>query len=440
MPAQNSGDGEPSSKKMRRIHARAVSLLDLSGQHLTDEDVMALVESFTVVPHTVVLRDNGLGNEAAKVLANKIVRGGHVLDVGVNHIGQEGAEALAKALAAKEAKLRTLRIDSNHVGEAAVVFAEALKSAGCPIEHLDLGDNNVGDIGASAVASALQTNSRLRTLGLSCNGVQFGGARAIAEALKDNSTLVALHLNSNDHIGDEGVKLLASVLKKNAALAVVNLSHVKMTAEGLAALAEALKQNRSLTVLHMMDNQLDEEAANHLAKSLLVNKTLSHVSGVTSKALTELLKRNAERQEALTTLAREGNVEAMRVMVEEGVGREVSQLSGLTVYHVCLDLGRSDMLDLLLRGRREVGQGFFDTNGLARGREAANVEIRYFVEERMIAFFCCWGRKSECEYLAAVPRVIMRLIARFAFESWSVLYACNDAIICSPLVASGRYT
>jgi hypothetical protein len=56
----------------------------------------------------VLLRNNRLSDESAKVLARTFVA--H-LDVGLNIIGEEGAHALAAASCGENAKFRVLRID-----------------------------------------------------------------------------------------------------------------------------------------------------------------------------------------------------------------------------------------------------------------------------------------------------------------------------------------
>jgi hypothetical protein len=91
-----------------------------------------------VVPPMVLLRNNRLSDESAKVLARTFVA--H-LDVGLNIIGEEGAHALAAASCGENAKFRVLRIDSNFVDYASFSFADALATKQCGLEHLDLADN-----------------------------------------------------------------------------------------------------------------------------------------------------------------------------------------------------------------------------------------------------------------------------------------------------------
>ncbi len=423
-------DSEPrhelASKKVRRsegdddkvakeIETRTV---DFSSQNMSDAEATTVIEGFLTVPRTLIMRNNKLDGNAAKALARAVVDEGRILDVGLNNIGEEGADALAQALGSATAKLKKLRIDSNFVGDAAISFAEALATRGCPIEFLDLADNDLNEADVVAIANALKRNSTIRVLDLACNNVGNAAICALADMLKVNTTLIALRLNSNDQIGTEGAKAIASALQTNESLATVDLSQADITGEGAAYLAEALKGNRSISSMLLNDTNLCPAALSCFRDCLLVNKTLSHLPG--TAGLDEMLQSNLKRQELLADFAGNGDLGGMRQLIAGGVGREVLPERGLTVYHVCIDNERSDMLSLLLAGRVRLGQGFVDLTGLQRGRKAACVEIRRFVEVRMIAFYFAWNRKCSC--LALIPRDIMNLVVRKAFESWSLPY------------------
>jgi hypothetical protein len=88
-----------------------------------------------------------------------------------------------------------------------------------------------------------------------------------------------------------------------------------------------------------------------------------------------------------------------------------------------MDNKRSDMLDMVLVGTFGVGEGFFDTVVLLKGRGPACVEMRHFVQVRMVAFHCAWERGAAGSgSLALLPREVMNMISRVAFESWSLPY------------------
>ncbi|KAG0007408.1 hypothetical protein BGZ82_005419, partial [Podila clonocystis] len=65
------------------------------------------------------------------------------------------------------------------------------------LSTLNLSVNSIGDNGAQALSEALKTNSTLTTLNLSGNSIGNNGAQALSEALKTNPTLTTLNLRSN---------------------------------------------------------------------------------------------------------------------------------------------------------------------------------------------------------------------------------------------------
>merc|ERR1712007_314830 len=95
------------------------------------------------------------------------------LDLRINKIGDEGAEALAEMLKVNE-----------------------------KVQVLDLRINKIGDEGAEALADDLAVNKTLESLYLTSNGIGDKDAEALADALATNKTLRYLYLQENE-IGDK---------------------------------------------------------------------------------------------------------------------------------------------------------------------------------------------------------------------------------------------
>ena len=92
------------------------------------------------------------------------------IDLGSNHIGDEGANALAEALAVV---LTNIDLGSNHIGdEGAKGLAEALK-VNTSLTHINLHKNNIGEEGAKGLAEALQINNLLTDTNLRGNGIDW---------------------------------------------------------------------------------------------------------------------------------------------------------------------------------------------------------------------------------------------------------------------------
>ena len=144
----------------------------------------------------------------------------------------------------------------------------------CTIKELTLREAGCGNEGAKAVASILKENSTIEVVDLSENyiiGVE--GAKVIAEALKQNASLQKLYLSSNS-IGAEGAKAIAEALKENRSLQKLNLQCINIGDQGAKAIAEALKENPSLRELYIGWNNIGDQGAKAIAEALKENSSL----------------------------------------------------------------------------------------------------------------------------------------------------------------------
>ena len=86
------------------------------------------------------------------------------------------------------------------------------------------------DKGAIEIASALKQNNTLTLLNLNNNNISNEGAKAIAKALKKNTTLYELDLRYNN-IEDTGAIEIANALKINTTVKIDILKNVKISAK-----------------------------------------------------------------------------------------------------------------------------------------------------------------------------------------------------------------
>jgi hypothetical protein len=139
----------------------------------------------------------------------------------------------------------TLLLYNNHIGdEGAIAIAEALK-VNALLTSVDLRNNCIGDDGAKAIAEALKVTAVVTILNLSSNKIGDEGAIAIAEALKVTAVLNELGLGNNN-IGDEGAKAIAEALKVNAVVTTLELYRNNMGDAGKQAVRDAVKDRRRL--------------------------------------------------------------------------------------------------------------------------------------------------------------------------------------------------
>merc|ERR1712039_143731 len=104
-------------------------------------------------------------------------------------------------------------------------------------------------------------------------GIDDEDCKVIAcSVIKDNSVVTSLNLGRNSNIGDEGVKVLASVLKMSAVVTSLDLSSTSIGDVGAAALGDALKGSSGLQVLTLSMNKISDAGAAAIADGLKVNR------------------------------------------------------------------------------------------------------------------------------------------------------------------------
>ncbi|ORZ28511.1 hypothetical protein BCR41DRAFT_367142 [Lobosporangium transversale] len=131
-------------------------------------------------------------------------------------------------------------------------------------------------VGASELlelASSLKTNTALAILDLKNNSLGNEGTVVLSEALKANTTLTTLGLWCNS-IGKEGALALSEVLETNKTLTTLNLQYNKIGDEGTLALSEVLKINTTLTILDLKGNSIGKKGALVLSEALKVSTSL----------------------------------------------------------------------------------------------------------------------------------------------------------------------
>ena len=261
---------------LRATAACALQRLDLSYNHLGDEGAAALADAFACSGGShgglsLLLGFSKLTPAAAQRLAAALRRpcgGGRLalgaLDLRNNTLQAAGAAALARSLAVSPDDGATLAV-----------------------ARLSLMNNHVGIEGARAVAAALSRapgstcNPFLRELDLSSNCLGAGGVAALAPLLENEGDgALGLHslLLHRNNAGDEGTAALCVPLAKNTHLRQLRLSNNHVHSAGAMALAEALKCNAGLLRVDLTRNHFttqDEHAlraacAQHAARELLL--------------------------------------------------------------------------------------------------------------------------------------------------------------------------
>lgn len=151
--------------------------LDLSCQKLMQKDIPAICELLNKYPSARSLNLSG------------------------NKLGDEGAKALAKALASDVVTIQSLNVANNNITDEGV---KAL--ANTTLQSLDVSFNEISDEGFKAFS----TNTTIRTLSATWNEISDEGAKAVLNA---NTTLQSLNLAGND-LSNAVIKAISNELIK----------------------------------------------------------------------------------------------------------------------------------------------------------------------------------------------------------------------------------
>jgi membrane protease subunit (stomatin/prohibitin family) len=249
-------------KILESPYANFVTKLDLKNLHIRDSIKNFVKQLKDTHVTTLNLTDNHLGNEGAIALAETIKYSNvTVLNLRNTKIGNEGAEALANALKEEGNKITQLGLmDNNLKDEGAKTIAKAIKRSN--VTELYLQYNSITMEGALALADELK-DSKVTGLYLMKNSIGDEGAKAIAKAIKNGWEPTVLDLASNN-IGDEGAKAIAKAIK-GSSITTLNLAGNRIGNEGAKVLVEAIKGSK-VTTLFLSSNNIENEVAETLVE------------------------------------------------------------------------------------------------------------------------------------------------------------------------------
>nr|XP_061796624.1 NACHT, LRR and PYD domains-containing protein 3-like [Nerophis lumbriciformis] len=254
-----------------------------------------------------VLRDCNLYKDSCHLLASVLSSPSNLrhLNLGLNHLSDEGVEILSKGLASPHCNLEVLKLDCCWItSKGCVSLAEALKVTPSHLQELDLTRNNVSDEGVEILSKGLAS------------------PHCILQILNH---LQELDLSWNDLL-DEGVKILSKGLASpHCILKVLNLTKCSITQRGCISLAEALKVTSShLQELDLSWNNPSDEGIEILSKGLasphcilkILNLSLCEIADKGGISLAKALKLNPSHLQELNLGANRIEKEGKRVLLE----------------------------------------------------------------------------------------------------------------------------
>jgi len=210
------------------------------------------------------------------------------LDLSYNHIGNEGASALAQVIHMNNT-LKSFDIRGNVAitGHVARELANSILDSnilqtfgGIPVKDLKENKTNEGtkkislrgkrctDSEVMVLGSLLEKNTTLKELDLRNNKFGSDGAKYLGRGLEYNSSLTLLDVSTNDKIGLTGILHIMEGLKVNSTLTSLILQENKLGDKGAQIVGDLLKMNTTLTFLDLYSNGIKEKGAIAITKAL----------------------------------------------------------------------------------------------------------------------------------------------------------------------------
>ncbi|CAI9612056.1 unnamed protein product [Staurois parvus] len=186
-----------------------------------------------------------------------------------NHLTDSSCPHLASGIRNNQT-LRTLNLSKNNLeGPHFTDLMAALTTS--RIEELQLPYNRLTDSSCPQLASGIRNNQTLRTLNMCGNNLEGPHFRDLMAALT-TSRIEELQLD-NTHLTDSSCPHLASGIRNNQTLRILDLSWNNLKGPHFSDLMAALTTSR-IEKLQLYSNYLADSSCFHLASGIRNNQTL----------------------------------------------------------------------------------------------------------------------------------------------------------------------
>lgn len=200
------------------------------------------------------LKGNPIMSEGAIAIADMMKENRTIRILGLERTGicSRGITYFSDVLATYDG-LRKLNISLNDIGDSGAAKLTLALKRNCWLKYLYLHRCNLGSDGISYISSMLQVNSCIRHIGLSCNDIDENGMLALSATMLLNRSVVSLDISETrlrckqgkvSDIGSEGWSALASMLRVNTHLNILNISGYEIPNESLEELLDAMNARR----------------------------------------------------------------------------------------------------------------------------------------------------------------------------------------------------
>ena len=158
-------------------------------------------------------------------------------------------------------KLETLNLFDNELhSESCATLAELIPHMP-HLKTLSLSNNpNIGQRGAVPLITPLTAHNSLEDLSLTYTGIGAEDCRALSELLSSSTSLKKLSISGNALL-PEAVKLIISGLHHNTTLKKLDMTFSRFSLQNTISLASVLRTNHTLVILNLRECKIDSDGA-----------------------------------------------------------------------------------------------------------------------------------------------------------------------------------
>ena len=246
-----------------------VKVLDLNDNNMSEEVASDLAD---VIKNNVQLEELHLFNNklqsSCTVILQALKRNSNLkkLNLKGNNMTGKVVYDLADVIT-NNTSLEALLLDGNNLQSCVDVIFHSLKRSS-NLKILDLDNNSLSEEATNDLADVIRSNTGLEQLSLSNNNLR-ASADVLLETLSAISTLKRLDLSGNNMSGAV-VNELASVIKNNVSLEILNLSNNDLRSP-VTVILEALKGIATLKILNLGGINMSEDVVDYLVDVITKN-------------------------------------------------------------------------------------------------------------------------------------------------------------------------
>ena len=339
------------------IRCSNIKILELSMNSIGNEGAQAFAKSIEscLILQTVDLSCNQIGDGGALAIVRAIPVKTCDLFLWSNNITRHGAETLLQIK--QDIDLKTFYIDSRNIGDnGAADIAKNVR--GDSLHSLKLCCNFIGSAGAKALANALKKCKGLSSLDLSSNMIGWNGVKALGDALSVCTSLTSLNLSGNS-INDSGAVAIANGLKKLSLLELINISNNSIGKHGIKALTDAFKVHTNLTSLNLSGNSIGNDGAKALAdvlkklKLTTLNLSSNKINTNGAEALSTMLHKKKYSDFHALSLGHNSIGQRGAIVLADAL-KNCTSLHTIDICDICIDSKGAMALAGVLRHSRNL--------------------------------------------------------------------------------------